>query len=684
MAAGLDADAWQERLDRLSSVLATIADHAGAQAQWRCPYKDRRDRCTAAFGCRNQRRPAAGDPRFERGADGLRFLCAGDDRIDYRSAWESDPAAAGVHGAGERGADVHGAGHVGHRTDAHGHGAHGDAEHASGTVACGAERLRPAAGDTLFDYADRAATRVPSSCARTGICHECVVRVESGLDALSPRTEAERFLQDPFRLACQTEVVDLDAQVAFAPLRRAPRILTDGGSGLGGSDTGGGDTGGWRAGGERTADPDPPAGAGAGRDRFRGRELGLAIDLGTTTVVMKVIDLQVQATIVTASFANPQGFAGSDIMHRISYAAGSFTDELQHAIVNAVNTEIRTVARTCGFRRTSVTRMVVAGNPTMRDILFGIDVQGLGQRPYRSRVEADFRAGRRATTALEAPARRLGLHLNPQATVTGLPIIGSHVGADTVACLTAIGMAGIDRPVMLVDVGTNTEVVVGHRDRMIAASCPAGPAFEGGQITFGMPAYDGAIESLTWQGGRFAYRTIGGAPPEGICGSGLIDLIAELRRHDMITPKGVFTADRRLREIGVAEHVTFSRADASALAQAKAANYCGQVIAMRHFGIEPAQIDRLYLAGGFATYVDARNAIDIGMLAPVPVERIEKVGNAAVEGARIALLSEAERTSADRLAQRIEHVELEQEPDFFELFVDGCRFEPMRRAAAAR
>jgi uncharacterized 2Fe-2S/4Fe-4S cluster protein (DUF4445 family) len=275
--------------------------------------------------------------------------------------------------------------------------------------------------------------------------------------------------------------------------------------------------------------------------------------------------------------------------------------------------------------------------------------------------------------------------LNPRARCIGLPIIASHVGADTAACLLAIGMADTERPVMLVDVGTNTEVVVGHRDRLVATSCPAGPAFEGGLITYGMPAYDGAIESLVWEGGRFAYRTIGDEPPEGICGSGLIDLAAELRRHGLITPKGVFTADRRLKEIDVVPgSITFSRADASALAQAKAANYCGQVIAMRHFGIDPAELTRLYLAGGFATYVDARNAIEIGMLAPVPAERIEKVGNAAVEGARIALLSDAERQRIDALAQRIEHVELEMEPDFFELFVDGCRFEPMQLGATAR
>ena len=663
-AKGLDVDAWQQRLDRLSAVLAPIADHATTQATWRCPYKNRHDRCTAAFGCRNQRRPADEDPLFEAGADRSLFLCASDDKLEYRSAWEVDSVTASSR--------IRSAERMPERQKKREGREPGPAvagDHGSGTVACGAERMSPVAESTLFDYADRTAMRVPSSCARTGICHECVVQVEAGLAALSPRTETESFLQDPFRLACQTEIVDLSAEVAFQPLRRSPRILTDSSC----------------ASLEHTVEVASRIGSVSRADRYRSRELGLAIDLGTTTVVMKVIDLEAEATIVTASFANPQGFAGSDIMNRISYAAGSFTDELQHAIVNAINTEIRTVARSCGFRRTSVMQMVVVGNPTMCDILFGLDVQGLGQRPYRSEVEEDFRAGRRATTALEAPARQLGLHLNPQAQVISLPIIGSHVGADTAACLLAIGMADLDRPVMLVDVGTNTEVVVGHRDRLIAASCPAGPAFEGGLITYGMPAYDGAIESLTWEDGSFSFHTIGDAPPEGICGSGLIDLVAELRRHDLITPKGVFTADRRLKEINVVpDSITFSRADASALAQAKAANYCGQLIAMRHFGIEPAKLERLYLAGGFATYVNARNAIEIGMLAPVPVDRIEKVGNAAVEGARLAMLSEAERERINALAQSIEHVELELDPDFFELFVDGCRFEPMQLGATAR
>ena len=660
---GLDADAWQERLDRLSALLEPIANHANTQATWRCPYKNRHNRCTAEFGCRNQRLAADDDLGVAEKIRQHRFLCSGDDKLDYRSAWEvesgemtsQETLATLIHrqqrphiskGIRLKAAD----------------------EHNSGTASCGTERMSLVAGSNLFDYADRASIQVASSCARTGICHECVVQVEAGLPSLSPRTEAEKFLQDPFRLACQAEITDLSAQVTFQPLRRPLRILTDSS----------------RA--NRTVEPDSLANtiSGADRDRYRGRDLGLAIDLGTTTVVMKVIELESEATIVTASFANPQGFAGSDIMNRISYAAGNFTDELQHSIVNAINTEIRTVARSCGFRRTSVVKVFVAGNPTMRDILFGLDVQGLGQRPYRSIIEEDFHAGRRTTTEIEAPARQLGLHLNPQARVVGLPLIGSHVGADTAACLLTIGMADLDRPVMLVDVGTNTEVVGGYRDRLIAASCPAGPAFEGGLITYGMPAYEGAIESLTWKEGTFSFDTIGDTPPEGICGSGLIDLVAELRRHGLITPKGVFTTDRRLKQIDVVPgSITFSRADASALAQAKAANYCGQLIAMRHFGIEPSKLDRLYLAGGFANYVNAQNAIEIGMLAPVSVDKIEKLGNAAVEGARLALVSEASRERINLLAKHIEHVELELEPDFFELFVDGCRFEPMQLSSTA-
>ena len=165
----------------------------------------------------------------------------------------------------------------------------------------------------------------------------------------------------------------------------------------------------------------------------------------------------------------------------------------------------------------------------------------------------------------------------------------------------------------------------------------------------------------------------------GLCGSGLIDLLAELRRADVLTAKGVFTADRKQRETTVVpEHgITFSKEDASNLGQAKAANYCGQYIVMRALGVDPAEVESLYLAGGFANYVNVRNAQSIGLLAPVPEDRVVKAGNAAARGARAILLSATRRRALEREVQAIEHIELETTPDFFDLFVDGCQFKPM-------
>jgi uncharacterized 2Fe-2S/4Fe-4S cluster protein (DUF4445 family) len=263
-------------------------------------------------------------------------------------------------------------------------------------------------------------------------------------------------------------------------------------------------------------------------------------------------------------------------------------------------------------------------------------------------------------------------------------LIASHVGADITAGLAVTDFADDEKTVMLVDVGTNTEVVIRHKGRMLTASCPAGPAFEGGLIKYGMPGYDGAIDSIRFSGDGFGYTTIGNTSPQGLCGSGLIDLLAELRRHEQMTAKGVF-ADRKQFELTlVPEHnITFSREDASNLAQAKAANYCGQFILMRHLGLTADDIDKLYLAGGFANFIDVQSAVDIGFLPPVPEERIEKIGNAAAQGAREILLSRDKRGAAEETVRNIEHIELESTPDFFEIFVDGCQFKPMPKQTAA-
>ncbi|MCH8816748.1 MAG: DUF4445 domain-containing protein, partial [Chloroflexi bacterium] len=205
------------------------------------------------------------------------------------------------------------------------------------------------------------------------------------------------------------------------------------------------------------------------------------------------------------------------------------------------------------------------------------------------------------------------------------------------------------------------------------------PAFEGGEVTFGMPGYDGAIETVRITNGKVEYDTIGGAPAEGICGSGLVDLLAELLRTRRMNELGVLENGASEFDVVPERGITLSRADMSALAQAKAANYCGQWIVLRKYGTPLENLSRLYLAGGFANYINVENARDIGFIANIPLDRVSQIGNAALEGATIMLKSRMKRREIELLTRDIEHVELETSPDFFDLFVEGCQFKPMKR-----
>ncbi len=534
-----------------------------------------------------------------------------------------------------------------------------------GEIGHDGKKLPLEAGKTVFDYADELAVRVPTSCGRTGYCHECIVEVKTGHEALSARTEAEKFLRDDYRLACQAVIEKPQHDVEFSLLRSNPKILTSAPEKA------------------ITLDPLVRRDGDSVRygdkviDRYRKHMYGVAIDLGTTTVVAELVDLETGKSSYVASFENPQRFGGSDVMHRISYDRGAFRGELHKAIINALNYELREMCRRLEFPRQEIYEIVVAGNSTMRELFFDLDVQTIGERPYKSQIEQEYLAGTRQTTSLTEDARRLHLWANPKAKVYGPPLIASHVGADMAADLVAVDMESQRDVVMLVDIGTNTEVVIGHQGRLMAASCPAGPAFEGGGVRYATAAVDGAIESLRLKNGHIEYETIGGGEPNGLCGSALIDLLAELRRAGRMSPKGVF-ADRSHEMMLVPDHgITFSREDASNLAQAKAANYCGQFIVMRKFGLQPADISKLYLAGGFANFINVQNAIEIGFLASVPEDRIVKIGNASVQGAKELLLSKSKRQSIDELVKLVEHVELETTPDFFEVFVEGCQFKPM-------
>jgi uncharacterized 2Fe-2S/4Fe-4S cluster protein (DUF4445 family) len=532
----------------------------------------------------------------------------------------------------------------------------------------GDETLDLVSGKSLFDFADSLDVRVPTSCGRSGECHECIVEVKRGLDALTPPEASEEFLRGNYRLACRALVEDASADIEFAVLRRQPRILTESVS--------------------RDVELEPLVNrrgediyVGDERvDAYRGQMYGLAIDVGTTTVVLNLVDLESGETIHTASFENPQKFGGSDIMYRISYDGGAYKGELQQVMLSSINFEIGEMSRQLRFHRRRIYDVVMVGNTTMRDILFGVNVQSVGERPYKSLIELAVEDGERDSTAINTTAKELGLRVFPGANVYSGPLIGCHVGSDVAADLLAIGMDETDETIMLVDVGTNTEVIVGNRHRLMAASCPAGPAFEGGEITYGMPGYEGAVETVEIVDGKAQYTTIGGGQPQGICGSGLVDLLAELRRTGTMNQLGVFDDGSDSFYFAPENGMSVSRSDVSALAQAKSANYCGQRIVLRRYGVPAEDISKLYLAGGFANYVDVANAVSIGFIANVPQERVAKVGNAALEGATIMLRSTRMRRVIEDMASQIEHVELETTPDFFDIFVDGCMFEPMGSA----
>ena len=524
--------------------------------------------------------------------------------------------------------------------------------------------------NTLFDYADSLEVRVPTSCGRTGECHECIVEIRNGMNSLNLVTEQEKFLRGNYRLACRTTLEDSHATVEFATLRRQPRILSKSI--------------------QRKIQLDPRVTKknnnvvvdGKVIDKYRGGIFGIAGDIGTTTVVLNLVDLESGEIIQTSSFENPQRFGGGDVMNRISYDGGDFQGELKQVMLSSINFEIGAMTRNPNrksLRRRCIYDVVLVGNTTMRDLLFGIDVQSVGQKPYKSLIQTEFENKTRESTAVECSASNIGLRVHPDAKVYSGPLVGSHVGTDVAADMLAIGMDTAKSPRMLVDIGTNTEVVIGDSSGMVTASCPAGPAFEGGEVTYGMPGYDGAVEAVSIREGKIKLSTIGDAEVEGICGSGLVDLLSELRRTEAMDELGKYSNESNEFAFAPDQEMYLYRSDISALAQAKSANYSGQFIAMRHFGKSIEDLETLYLAGGFANYINTDNAKSIGFIADFPTEKISKVGNASLEGATIMLKSVSSRISIEQLVRKVEHIELETTPDFFDIFVEGCMFKPMPR-----
>jgi uncharacterized 2Fe-2S/4Fe-4S cluster protein (DUF4445 family) len=265
--------------------------------------------------------------------------------------------------------------------------------------------------------------------------------------------------------------------------------------------------------------------------------------------------------------------------------------------------------------------------------------------------------------------------IHPKAKIYGLPIIGGHVGADTSACLLAIHLMEEDKVIAFMDIGTNTEIVIGNKHRAITASSPSGPAFEGGGIAFGMPALDGAIDSVKISDdGSIDIKTVNNKAPVGICGSGLIDILGELTRTKKINEVGRFIDDLEPLYLDKENKVFINENDINLLSQTKAANVAALQILFKEYGLAFDEIDIFYLAGGFGEHIDIEAGIRIGLLPNIPREKFKKIGNATIEGLNIALLSKTKRAALENFVGNIRQINLETDPDFFDHFVEGCLF----------
>ena len=340
-----------------------------------------------------------------------------------------------------------------------------------------------AVGASLFDCAEALGIKVPTSCRKQGKCKECLVEVTEGMDCLTERTPEEEHLRENFRLSCRCRIATDSGVIRCHTLRRGAMKIERHAFEL--------------PSGAHMKKIDPAVTRDGDRILLDGEEIarstgpiyGMAMDLGTTTIVVRLLNLETGEVVADASLENPQRFGGSDVMSRIFYDTHDSGKLLQRTLVGYLTHVIEEFP----VDPQSIYELVVAGNSTMRDLFFRLDVHSIGQNPYQSITELDMAAGRRATTSLSETAAKLHLPIHPRARVYGLPIISGHVGADAAACMSAVDLANEDRLVAVMDIGTNTELILGNRHKIYAASCPAGPAFEGGKISCGMPGLTGAI-----------------------------------------------------------------------------------------------------------------------------------------------------------------------------------------------
>ncbi|HET7009426.1 MAG TPA: ASKHA domain-containing protein [Anaerolineales bacterium] len=427
---------------------------------------------------------------------------------------------------------------------------------------------------------------------------------------------------------------------------------------------------------------------------FVEQALGLAVDIGTTTVAGYLCDLGTGALLATESMMNPQVTFGEDVMARITYCmtTPNGLSTLNSAILEGLGKIAHKATKQIGRTEDDILEAVLVGNTAMHHILLGIDPEPIGRAPFAPSLHH----------SVDLKARDLGLKIWPSANVHVLPIEAGFVGADNVGVLIAEEPYKQDSQLLIIDIGTNGELVMGSRRKLISSSCATGPAFEGAHIRFGMRAAPGAIEKLRIDPETLEvrYKTIGQdlwsdelpkdqIQAKGLCGSGIMDVAAELWLAGVVEPNGRFATDLdhpRSREgekgyefviawadeTSIGQDITVNVDDIRAIQLAKAAMYMGAKVMMRTLGIE--KVDKVILAGAFGSYIDKVESMAMGLFPDCELDSVYAVGNAAGDGARIALLNVDKRQEANTIARQVEYTELSVHPDFQEEFVAAMPF----------
>jgi len=415
--------------------------------------------------------------------------------------------------------------------------------------------------------------------------------------------------------------------------------------------------------------------------------LGLTVDIGTTTVVAKLMDLSDGRCLATEGAINPQVKFGDDVVSRINYAqTEDKLAELQKLVIDCINELIAKICEKANIIARQISHICVVGNTTMNHIFLKLPVGTLGQAPYKAH----------SLDAYDVSAESLGLNVNPIANVHTVENIAGFVGSDITAAALAVDIDSVEETTLLVDIGTNGEVVLATDSEIYATSCAAGPAFEGARISCGSRAMAGAIEAVVFDGSDIDINVIGNSVPHSICGSGLIDAVAVLLDLGVIDATGRFAKKEELKDkvtpavlsrmTKIEEQPAFCLSDVKGqgifLTQsdirqtqlAKAAIRAGIKLLQRKLSLADSDIKQIQLAGAFGNYIKRESALRIGLLPDVPAECIHFVGNAATAGAQMVLLSEKYKNKAGELAGRIEYVEIANEKDFTEIYADCMGF----------